>query len=76
MCDCRTTPMEKRFVTLAEAAKFFGVSYTTICRLSRSGELPVIRLRGAIRVDLVAAEEALIARGVGSTPRSDDVEAE
>ena len=75
-CSCRQTAVAGRFATLAEAARYFGVSRSTIHRLCRDGELPIIKLRGAIRVDLVAAEAALISRGVGTPKRSIVVETE
>jgi excisionase family DNA binding protein len=41
---------------IAEAADLLGVSSDTVGRMIRSGELPVIRLRGSVRIPRAALE--------------------
>ena len=57
--------VEPRYVAFEDAAVFFGVSKRTIRRLVDEGVVPVVRLRSRLpRIDLQAAEEILIERGL------------
>jgi excisionase family DNA binding protein len=42
--------MKNSLHTLKEAMKYLGVSRTTLYHLIRSGELPVVELRGCKRI--------------------------
>jgi excisionase family DNA binding protein len=43
-----------RLLTAQELAEALGVSISTVRRMTRDGQIPVVRLRGAVRYDLVA----------------------
>jgi excisionase family DNA binding protein len=47
---------ERLALRMKEAADLLGVSSDTISRMTRSGEIPVIRLRGAVRIPRRALE--------------------
>lgn len=54
-----------KFVAVPEAARFLGVSVSTLRRRIRSGEVNVIRVGRSIRIDLAAlrpADEADVVR--------------
>lgn len=46
-------PEEKEFLSLEEVADLLGVTYQTIYRLARSGEMPAVRLGKLYRVKRV-----------------------
>ena len=43
-----------RLLTATELADALGVSLSTVRRMTRDGQIPVVRLRGAVRYDLEA----------------------
>ena len=49
---------ENRLLTAHELADAVGVSLSTVRRMTRDGQIPVVRLRGAIRYDLASVVRA------------------
>lgn len=43
----------------SEVAELLGVSFDTVKRMVRAGELPVVRLRGSVRIPRKALEQWL-----------------
>lgn len=50
---------ETILLTLAETAHLLRVSRTTVWRLTKSGELPVVRIQGRVLVRLAVVEAFL-----------------
>lgn len=52
--------VEKRFLTLSDVGKRYGVSYQTVYGMARSGRIPAFQIggTGAWRVDLELLEQA------------------
>lgn len=50
---------EDRLLTAAELADALAVSVSTIRRMSRDRQVPVVRVRTLVRYDLAAVVEAL-----------------
>ena len=48
-----------RLLTAPELARFLGVSLSTIRRMTRDQQIPVVRVRGAVRFDRDAVVQAL-----------------
>ena len=48
-----------KMISLSEAAKIIGVSYTTVFRLAQCGELKALRVRNNWRTSTTACQEYL-----------------
>ncbi len=46
-------------LTIAQVAKILGVSERTVRRLIETGALPVVRIRGAVRIDPAALKKII-----------------
>lgn len=44
--------IDKRFISVAEAANYLGVSVSAVRKWQRLGQIPFCRLNGSIRFDL------------------------
>ena len=53
----RTT--SKQLLTATELAEALAVSLSTVRRLTRDGQIPVVRVRSAVRYEFAAVVEAL-----------------
>lgn len=51
--------IEKRYLTVAEAGRYFSISPKTLYSLAARGRLPVLKLGRAIRIDIAAIEAGL-----------------
>ena len=51
--------MERRTLSKSEAAKVLGISYATLHRMIKAGEIPVIRLRHRVFIPASFVEELL-----------------
>lgn len=49
--------LDKLALTQTEAAELLGISRDTVKRMIRDGELPVVRLRGSVRLPRRALEQ-------------------
>ncbi|OXU15403.1 helix-turn-helix domain-containing protein [Sedimentisphaera salicampi] len=48
---------QRRLLTVKEAAEFLCVSPRTVASLKKSGELPEVKLKRAVRFDIADLEE-------------------
>jgi len=48
--------MERKYVTVKEALQVLGILRTTLYELIRTGEMPVRRFRGAVRIPVEALQ--------------------
>lgn len=53
------TTTERRLLTAAELAVALGVGLSTIRRMTRDGQVPVVRVRSLVRYDLEVVVDAL-----------------
>ena len=58
--------MDPLALTIAETARMLGLSRATVYSLTRSGDLPSIKIGRAVRVPINALNEWLAARTEGS----------
>jgi excisionase family DNA binding protein len=61
--------MERRWLSVNEAAKELGLSTVTVYTAIQKGDLPYVRIGKTIRIDFDAVEKSIIgppAEGVGS----------
>ena len=63
----QTNDSTRRLLSTAELATYLGVSVSTVKRMLRDDQIPVVRVRSLIRFDLQAVVEALA--GDPSPPR-------
>jgi len=52
-------PIERRFITIAEAAVYLSISAKTCYKMAQRGELPSVKIGRLRRIDLKALAEKL-----------------